>query len=245
MRVIDIDLDFFLDDVVYMPVFERPNSDDYKPWKAEAVRLFLEKQCGLSTNRRISGRYVEKHDEAFLFWKELIEKGLLRAPFDVVHIDAHSDLGTGDGGFIYLMTDILHREINDRTNVERASGKLNEGNYLAFAVACQWIRKLTYIPNSKSRDDLLNVHFKDCDARTSIIQLKRATRENLDDFLMTFPYSPPSECLEPEVEFSQIPSEALNEKGPFDFAVLCHSHRFTPPSADSLVPVIMEYIDPI
>ena len=49
MRVLDIDLDFFLADCC--PLAElghRPSLPGHEPWEASAVRAFLENQCGLS-----------------------------------------------------------------------------------------------------------------------------------------------------------------------------------------------------
>ena len=49
MRVLDIDLDFFLADCC--PLAElglRPSLPLHEPWEASAVRAFLENQCGLS-----------------------------------------------------------------------------------------------------------------------------------------------------------------------------------------------------
>jgi hypothetical protein len=108
MRVLDLELDLFLDDVAY----HRPSSrecerlpdGEYTPWAAAAVRTVLEDHYGLDRARPIPGRLVTHHFEAFLFWQELVRCGALDIPFDVVHVDAHADLGSGDAGYVYLMT---------------------------------------------------------------------------------------------------------------------------------------------
>jgi arginase family enzyme len=38
------------------------------------------------------------HVEAYSTWREWIDKGVLHAPFTVIHVDAHSDLGSGGLG---------------------------------------------------------------------------------------------------------------------------------------------------
>ncbi|MGN1067305.1 MAG: hypothetical protein ACI4RE_00245 [Christensenellales bacterium] len=49
MRVLDLDLDFFLQDCCPLaPIGERPTLAGHAPWPVETVRAFLEMQCGLS-----------------------------------------------------------------------------------------------------------------------------------------------------------------------------------------------------
>ena len=67
------------------------------------MRTVLEDHCGLDRARPVPGRLVTDHFEAFLFWQELVRCGALDIPFDVVHVDAHADLGSGDAGYVYLM----------------------------------------------------------------------------------------------------------------------------------------------
>ena len=173
MRVLDIDLDFFLDGVAYhrSPGGERLG-EDYRPWDEGAVRTFLEQRCGLRRSQPVPGRLVTHHHEAFLYWRELVEEGRLAVPFEVVHVDSHADLGTGDAGYVYLMTDILQRPVAERTRPEIGRSHLNDGNYLAFAAACRWIRRIVYVANPASRDDLMYLHFKNFDQYCGVLQLK-------------------------------------------------------------------------
>ncbi len=95
MRILDLDLDFFLDNIAHWEEEDgsRLSDTQYSPWTEEEVRGFLEKQCGLSPNAQINGRFITHHHEAFLFWRELILKEQLTTPFEIVHVDAHSDTG--------------------------------------------------------------------------------------------------------------------------------------------------------
>ena len=187
MRVLDIDLDFFLSDVAYYQSDGRLDPKYYKPWKEPDVRSFLEQQCGLSKNHLLPSRFIERHHEAFFFWRELIRQGKLQVPFDVIHVDAHSDLGNGDGGHRYLMTDILHRPVADRADPEHGLGKnLNEGNYLSFALGCEWLSSLTYVKNPQSRSDLMYYHFKDFSDMAGKLQLKLAIKTKLELLLLVF-----------------------------------------------------------
>lgn len=59
MRVLDIDLDFFL--AGCCPLADkgrRPELFGHEPWESGRVRRFLEGNCGLSKDRPIPGRYL-------------------------------------------------------------------------------------------------------------------------------------------------------------------------------------------
>jgi hypothetical protein len=140
--VIDLDLDFFVNPTAIWPQWEgRAPESDYTAATVDAVREFLEQQCGVDRQRRLPGVQFEEHVEAFWTWKRWIAEGKLTTPFRVIHIDAHADIGLGDAGWVYLLTEILELPV-DKRNVPRASGDsrdMNSGNYLAFAVANRWI----------------------------------------------------------------------------------------------------------
>jgi hypothetical protein len=51
--------------------------------------------------------------------------------------------------------------------------------------------------------------------------------------------------LEPEVPFRFLKVTNFRAAGAFDFVFLAQSPAHTPPSADRLIPVIMDYIDQI
>jgi hypothetical protein len=160
MKVLDIDLDFFLDDVAWFRgEAERLEDHDYKPWSDQEVISFIEDQCGLSRSRPVPGRIVVNHDEAFLYWRELVQSNRLTTPFEVVHVDAHSDLGLGDAGYLHLMSEVLNWDLSERQyptfDVMNGCGM---GNYLAFAIACRWLTQLVFVPNPHWTDDLMQYH---------------------------------------------------------------------------------------
>ena len=108
MRVLDIDLDFFL--AGCCPLADkgrRPELFGHEPWESGRVRRFLEGNCGLSKDRPIPGRIFETHDSALELWRDMLEAKRLTAPFDVTHIDAHSDLGIGYPGPGYVLNGVL------------------------------------------------------------------------------------------------------------------------------------------
>ena len=128
MRILDLDLDFFLDNVAYHKANdERLPDSEYSPWEATQVREFLETSCGLSCSKKIPGRVVLHHDEAFDVWSALVAKGLISAPFEAVHVDAHADLCLGDHRHTYLLSEFLHFEPEFRSQkVQR--DMIREGN---------------------------------------------------------------------------------------------------------------------
>ncbi|MHA1130923.1 MAG: UPF0489 family protein [Candidatus Helarchaeota archaeon] len=241
--MLDLDLDFFLDNTTYSRRLKgRLSGNRYHPWTERQVRDFLEKRCGLSTTRKIQGRLVEDHHEAFYFWKELIDSKMLKIPFEVTHVDAHADLGTGDGTWKYIMGELLHLPVDERANPRSGHHhNLHEGNYLAFALACRWISRLTFVLHSLWRYDLVVYYFKDFYIPTGILQLKKYPKKELNRkfkkyFLKTTPLA-----FEPEVPYERIRHYNYITPKPFSFMVLSHSPSYTPKSADALIQIIQEY----
>ncbi len=219
----------------------------YHPWSEEEVRRFLEDQCGLSKAKKVLGRIVERHDGAFLFWRELIEKDELQIPFVVVHVDAHADLGLGDKSWKYIMGELLHKPVKERWYPKEDVGSsLNPANYLAFALACRWINKLVFVIHPYWRYDLVTFYFKDYYVPTGQLQLKMYDKKKLNRKYKKKFYETTPDALEPLI----VPLERVRlwnykNKEPFSLIVLSQSPGFTPKSADDLIPVFKEYIEEI
>ena len=76
MRVLDLDLDFFLQDCCPLaPIGERPTLAGHAPWPVETVRAFLEMQCGLSPAHPTPGAIFPTHDCALEFWQRRMAEG--------------------------------------------------------------------------------------------------------------------------------------------------------------------------
>jgi len=66
MRVLELDLDFYLDHIAHCEDKDSRLSDtDYRPWTEDEVRRYLEEQCRLSINRPVKRRFVTHHHGAF------------------------------------------------------------------------------------------------------------------------------------------------------------------------------------
>ena len=236
MRVLDIDLDFFLADCCELaPLGKRPPLLGHEPWSEDAVRRFLEENCGLNRDNPIPGRAFETHDGALLFWEELIVSGKLKAPFEVTHIDAHSDLGIGKPGPGFVLNSVITLDPVKRIDVKRyyEMKQLDEANYLLFALAFRWVNSLENVRNPKSRADIPDFAYKnDCGEYTHI---------KLSSFVSKLFEAKNGE--EPVIPFAVYSDYTeFKSKGEYDFVSVARSPRYAPKEADALMEVIGEYI---
>ncbi|CDS91625.1 conserved hypothetical protein [Sphingobacterium sp. PM2-P1-29] len=250
MRILDIDLDFFLDRKAYSTVtsIARLDENEYKCWTEEATINFLENNCGLSAENKIPGRFFTHHDEVFYLLKELQEQNDFSLKFAIDHIDAHADLGMGDLSYEYISTEILHRPLLNRSTIEIKNGwkGISAGNYLAFAIACRWITELKYINIEKWFDDLPPFHFQNFDISTNTIELKifnssQIEQMQLGDFYVRARNIQPL-AIEPSIPFQKIEFKDFLGDGNYDYIFLTQSPGYTPPSSDKLIPVIKNYM---
>lgn len=255
MKILDIDMDYFLDyPLANIPnrLVNRVENEECKKsvWSEFRVRTFFEKNLGLSKDKKIKGRIVTGHDESLFFWKELIDKEKIVTPFSVVHVDSHADLGFGSLGcfpyvqdeLIYLPVKIRSRLCYDEFEVDGEFYKIDIGNYLLFAIAYRWISDLTYCgnPNHDSGDvppqillnKIPNYKFeKKVSTRIKITPRNYIDRKSVE---------------EPEIPFSILPNvEDVNYHGDFDYAVMAQSPNNTPENADFIMEVFKEYIEEI
>ncbi|MBQ6426389.1 MAG: UPF0489 family protein [Clostridia bacterium] len=234
MRLLDIDLDFFLNDCC--PLSEpgtRPELPGHEPWPEARVRSFLEYNCGLEKSHKLRGAVFETHDRALSFWMDRIRSGELTVPFQVTHIDAHSDLGIGYPGPGYVLNGVLPQRVDVRPDLEKyyRLRQLDEANYLLFALSFRWISLLENVRNPKSRADI----------PPQILVPGRSDRIRLRSFasdLMEAANGP-----EPEIPFLVYDDpENYRTSGTFDFVTLAVSPRYAPEEADALIPLISEYM---
>ncbi len=232
-RVLDIDLDYFLTDCCPLAIpGERPILKGHEPWNEEAVRSFLETNCLLSRERPIPGRVFETHDGALCYWHELMACGALRTPFHVTHVDAHSDLGVGYPGPGYVLYNVLSMPPSRRLELDRfyREKKLDEANYLLFALAARIVASIENVRRPFSHDDV-----------PSRILAEDGTHIRLpQSFPELFEHRNGPEPSMPYREYKKDGSFLAD--APFDFVSLAISPRYAPREADKLVPVFQEYM---
>lgn len=237
MRVLDLDLDFFVHGAATWrePEDDRLDPDEYPPWELDDVLEFLTKRCLLTGP--LPGMVVEHHGELFGRWRDAIGQGLLTPPFSVAHVDAHADLGQGDPGYMYLLSEVLRLPVEERRFPKAAWEGLNDGNYLAFAIACRWLSDLKYVFNSEGPGrptDILRVLMKGFAFDAPSIQLACMDRDRIQDAFWADPAEVPIEHLEPEVPFEYMPWPRFMATEPFDVVCLAHSKAWTPQLSDAL-----------
>ncbi len=240
-HVLDLDLDFFLDDIAYNRKGRRRLSSRlFQPWQPNEVRFFLEIKCGLSQQRRLPGKLVETHDEAYPIFHELGSGNRIA----VTHVDAHSDLSFGGLAWSFIIEKLLKDPIGQRNPPCRGRAKLDQGNYLAYALACGLISELTYVHHQLRTEDLVRYFFHNQDPATNIIEIPWVPiglRHAISDFSSDIWGK--ARRYDPQIPFTLISEASYLASSTFDFAVLCRSPAYTPKSADALLSVFEEYID--
>ncbi len=192
MQILDIDLDFFQDGrFMFLADDEgkRVSAEEARPWKKEKVITFLENNCGLKMQQKIKGKIFTHHHEVFYELRELIKRCKLKIPFELNHIDAHADLGMGDASWAYIMGELIHKPLIERSDPKQECYYgLGFTNYLSFAIANRWIKELNFIINEQWHDDIPRSFLAEDDIPSIIpfgrynftIQLKKYTEAQID-----------------------------------------------------------------
>jgi hypothetical protein len=243
MKILDLDLDCFIEGIVHYSSDEgdRPDNKEYPCWHEEDFRDFLENQCGLKKNRRIQGTTVTRHVETFQLWRKMIESGELRIPFEVIHVDAHSDMGIGEKSVYYMLHELLLKPCHHRMETGEYIKYLSSGNYLAFALSFGWINKLTFVHHIDydNNDDFVLQYFKGYNPDNGYVQMKgydklRSECEYYNDIAPIL--------TDPDIPFVLCPVNEFTASDSFNFATICQSPGFTPSSADLLIDLFRDYI---
>lgn len=234
MRVLDIDLDFFLEDCCPLAApGERPSLDGHRPWTVEQTECFIREQLGLNEAHPVPGKIFETHDQALLFWQQRIGENKLSVPFSVTHIDAHSDLGIGKPGPGYVLNNVAAQSLERRRESKRhyELHQLDEANYLLFAIAYRYIDVLENVRNPRSRKDIPNEILMP--GRSDIIRLHSFAAD-----LMAVKNGP-----EPEIAFHVYNDyKKYKASEPYDYMTVAVSPRYAPAEADALLPVFEKYM---
>ena len=114
----------------------------------------------------------------------------------------------------------MHPPVEDRSKPEVVQPALNLGNWLAFAVACQWLSDLDYVFGEGGGSDTL--HFYMTDDRGGL-QLKATTKEQLDRVAESFGEEHLQGRPDPIVPLREIRAEKFIADKGYDAIVLCRS----------------------
>lgn len=234
MKVLDLDMDFFLSGPCpCAPLGCRPPEGTATVWSEKDVRAFLEEHCGLSKEHRVRGAVFETHDQALEYWMYRHIEHALDFPFDCVHVDTHSDLAFGPPGPDFVLKAVLTRQPNVRPALAayRSGKKLDEANYLLFAIAFRWIKSLYYVKNPRSMEDVPPRILNEA-GHVFLRSDVSALMERMNG-------------IEPVVFFKETRDWTTFQETDFSFATLAQSPRYAPASADWIMDVFREYIDQI
>jgi hypothetical protein len=230
-RVLDIDLDFFVEPIAYNRKREHPRLEagDHSVWPMARAMSFLRERCLLDGPR--PGFAVEHHGEVFERWRGAIDAGILEPPFHVTHVDAHADLGLGEGGWVHLLTEVPTLPLDRRPSASAL--RLADADFLAFAVGCRWLSDVVYVKHADVRGSDVHPHLRENFDRSS--QRVRLAALTPDELAALRARRPPSvEYTEPAVVVEEVPWERFQADRQFDLVCLARSPPYTPASADVL-----------
>ena len=87
MKVLDIDMDFFLDRVTMDNHDENRYPDENcEVWDKKEIIDYLENILNLSKDNKIKGKIIMYNNESLDFWNDMINKCQLKTPFTIIHI---------------------------------------------------------------------------------------------------------------------------------------------------------------
>jgi hypothetical protein len=152
----------------------------------------------------------------------------------VTHVDAHSDLGIGHPGPGYVVYNVLSLPPKRRLEFDRfyRERKLDEANYLLFALAARIVGSLENVRRPFSRKDV----------PAQILTPDGAHIRLPQSFPDLFERINGPEPLVPYKEYKEDGS--FTAAAPYDFMSLAISPRYAPQAADGLIPVFKEYMRP-
>lgn len=252
MRVLDLDLDYFLSAAAhFVPEGEeRLPSDRYQPSAKQEVRDCLENNLGLTKESRIPAVLCVHHDEVLYHCEKLRSDGILEAAFELVHMDSHADMGAGDDSWV----EILERAcLSERLKQDMNTGyfdRVGLGNYVSYMALLGFLSKLTYVQNPKAFDDDSFAMFLNEDRNIMRIPIWSSEDfvKSKDNFTLRFPEATlyeyeVSDRREPDIPFDRVVGSSYFDSGKFDYAFLAQSPNYTPLESDALIGVIAEYFD--
>jgi hypothetical protein len=253
-RVLDLDLDFFVQPVKFRavsgdlrldpashevcvdPDTTLRSVDVQSAAPAEAMAYLRER---LRLDRPLPGAAVEHHKEVFEHWRRRVAAGTLRPPFHVTHVDAHADFGMFQATY-YDIHELLG--LDGAARPARSSKMVTDGDWLAHALAARWLGEFDYVYCPGGGVDILTWYIENL----ALLDWNAGARGALrmyafDEATLNRPrltVRPPTDYTEPAVPFCGVRQAEYAAEQPFDFVFLARSPEFTPATADPLYDAI-------
>jgi len=240
--ILSIDVDYFVHPKVTMPApGTRPEDATHHVRELADVDRFLRDRCLLASERPTPGVAARDHDAAFGAMQQWMAGGGLRAPFRLVHVDAHADLGLGDPAYAEIVEDLLLRRPEDRATSLRHFGL---GNWLAYAIANRWVSEVIFLrePDPGLDCELLACFF--CTSPDwSVLQMRPMKEEH---YLKINHHNRHKYAglptAEPAVKWNQTGEGGFVLDRPPDLVFACLSPEYSPPKADPIFDIVRRFI---
>lgn len=253
VRVLDLDLDFFLNGAAHyvQKSDKRLSDDEYRPWTDKQVRDYLEKHLKLRTDKKIPAILCVNHDEVLYHCEKLICEKWVAAPFDLVHVDAHADMGMGSDAWVEILELASNGELVKRQFRTNCFEKADYDNYVSYMLLLRMLASLTYVYNADGGDDVFSGFLCDGGKKIGVPVwpgneegFEQTKKQWLSDVMSSMhDYQRGDGDLEPVVPFEEICADAYCESGKYDWAFLAQSPNFTPKASDRLISVVGDYLD--
>lgn len=234
MRVLDIDMDFFQsevhcwgdDSLIHLV------DDSFSVWEEERFIDFIENRCGLSKDKPFRGRIFNSHADTYWFCKQLIDSGDLCCPFNITHIDAHSDLAFSRSfqnyNFFKSFASENRQRFNDGTLFEVPENRafIDSGSYLLAMALNHWLNKIEYVYHPELKELDVFDYIVKC-----TVPYKRFKFRFFDEQIAI-----------PNVSLETIYPTDYRNSEPFDFVCVAISPAYTVKEIEKLVEIIKHYI---
>lgn len=248
--LLSIDLDFFVTPrpMLAAPATARLPEEDGQLVAEPAALGFLAQRCHLEPSSPRPGAVIRDHDEIVSVVEYCLEEQLLVAPLDLVHLDAHADMGMSRSGTAWTAcVEVLHKIprilVEDRA---RCRDNLDMGNWLVYLAAFGWLRRVTHLKWSGHHDDLHHLYFRGGVARPGLpieivpindpanyfFNAENRERDTRRSIVPPIPLDLPTRS---EFKMARAP----------DVVVLAQSPRYTPESADALFLRLSDLLSPL
>jgi hypothetical protein len=152
MNVLDLDIDFFIQNPVY---FNKNSLDDNSAYSFPEIDDFLKNKCNL--HEQIPGSGVVHHKDIYHILVDKIRNEEIIGPLEWIHIDSHSDLG-------YCLNDRRQRNnIIDDNNILLKIASLGTINYLVIVKneKSLWDIDFSLILTEKNKNNI-SIYASDC-----------------------------------------------------------------------------------
>lgn len=149
MNILNINLNFFLN-FLYFPYKQKMkvslSSGPIKTCLKKKVKSYLESVLFLKESR--PGKIVERPEQIFYEWRNLINENKLQVPFRLVNVDPNANLGhtwKEKTCFRYFFNEFLRLDPSERVNPKCGEDGLDSESYVLFAMGNEWIREMDLV----------------------------------------------------------------------------------------------------